>query len=113
MSIVISPSWLWSFNVCAYKYANSTFDIDPTATSHWTLWNVSAHAGIVKTKNKLWAWLRYYDKVINSRLEKKKQLDPSILKKGMFNLFQFFNNSLRNTQERKVRQRFKRKAWER
>lgn len=90
MSIVISPSWLWSFNTCAYKRANSIYDIDPTATSHWNLANAAAHCGIIKTKNKLLPWIRYYDNVINSRLDKKKKLDINILKQWMFNIYSFF-----------------------
>lgn len=91
MSIVISPSWLWSFTSCPYKYINSIYDATPIATAHWNLANAASQCWLIKTKNKLWPWLRYYERIINSRLEKKKQLDISILKKWMFNLFQFFN----------------------
>lgn len=92
MSIVISPSALWSMWTCPYKYANAIMDINPRDTAHWNLANCSAACALMKTSNKLWPWIRYYDKVINPWLEKKKQLDIEKLKKGMFNIYTFFKD---------------------
>lgn len=92
MTTVISPSTLWWALTCPYKYFNSSYNLDPRDVMHWALANASAFAGNVKTNNKLWAWIRVFDNLVNKTVDKKKQLDTSILKKGMFNLYNYFND---------------------
>lgn len=89
MAVVLSPSTMWGVLTCPYKFYNSVYNADPTNVIHWYLMNAAWCAGMSWTENKLWPWLRYYDKVVNSRLEKKKQLNIDTLKKGMWNLYKF------------------------
>lgn len=105
MTTVISPSTLWWALTCPYKYFNATYNIDPLNVIHWYLWNVSAETGIIKTNNKLWPRVRYYDNIVNSRLGKKK-LNIDSVKKWMFNVYSFFkdlaNDDIQIYQEMKV-----------
>lgn len=115
MSIVISPSALWSMWTCPYKYANAIMDINPRDTAHGNAANAACNCALMRTSNKLWPWLRYYQNVINKWLEKKKQLDIETLKKWMFNIYTFFKDlsekDYQIRQETKLEYEFDKDIW--
>lgn len=89
MPLVITPSAFSSYTQCSYRWKNSVYNVDPLNTIHGNLANAAANAAISKGANKLGSYIRYYEKIINPMLPKKKQLSMDAVKKGLGGIYNY------------------------